>query len=120
MNWLVVSALLGGLGVALGAFGAHGLKKIVDPDLLQVWETGVRYHLFHTLALFGIGLLRRQIEGTALTVGGWLFVAGITIFSGTLYLMTVTGARWLGAITPIGGLSLIAGWVALAIGVWKR
>jgi len=108
--WWRVAGILGALGVALGAFGAHGLKNIVtDPHLMEVWETAARYHLFHALALCAVAAHPRT-PGAA----GWLFFAGIVIFSGSLYTMTLTDQRWLGAITPIGGLCLIGGWIALA------
>ena len=115
MNWLAICAIAGGLGVALGAFGAHGLKTRVPADLLAVFETGVRYHLVHALALLAVGCAGMRWGGAWLDASGWLFLAGIVVFSGSLYVMTFTGARWLGAITPIGGLAFILGWVALAI-----
>ncbi len=108
--WWTVAGVLGALGVVLGAFGAHGLKGVVtDPHLLEVWETAARYHLIHAVALLGVAA-----HPARPTLAGWLFVAGIVVFSGSLYTMTVTGHRWLGAITPIGGLCLIGGWLALA------
>jgi uncharacterized membrane protein YgdD (TMEM256/DUF423 family) len=111
MGWKLASAM-GASGVALGAFGAHGLRQVVaDPHLLEVWDTAARYHLLHAVALL------------ALASGGgrgvWaprLFTLGIAIFSGSLYLMALTDARWLGAVTPLGGLALIAGWVAVGLG----
>ena len=119
-HWLVAGAVLGGLGVILGAFGAHGLKTRVEPALLEVFETGVRYQMYHALALLAVGLAGAQRTNSWLGAAGWLFVVGIAVFSGSLYLMTLTGARWLGAITPLGGVALILGWVALAIGVCKK
>lgn len=107
--WWRIAGIVGALGVALGAFGAHGLRNVVtDPHLLDVWETAARYHLVHALALLAVAGHPRQPK-----LAGALFVVGITIFSGTLYLMTLTGMRWLGAITPIGGVCLIVGWLAL-------
>jgi uncharacterized membrane protein YgdD (TMEM256/DUF423 family) len=118
--WLGIGAVLGALGVALGAFGAHGLKSRVPAELLVVFETGVRYHLVHALALLAVGLAAgRATHPGWLTAAGWLFVAGIAVFSGSLYAMTFSGARWLGAITPLGGLSFILGWIALAIAAWR-
>ena len=112
--WWTVAGILGALGVALGAFGAHGLEgRVTDPHLMEVWHTASRYHLLHALALLGVAAHPR-----APAVPGALFVAGIALFSGSLYTMTLTGARWLGAITPLGGLCLIAGWIALA--AWPR
>lgn len=108
--WWQVAGIAGALGVALGAFGAHGLEgRIDDPHLIEVWHTGARYHLIHALALLGVAAHPAQPAWA-----GWLFVAGIALFSGSLYLMTLTGVRWLGAITPLGGLCFIAAWLVLA------
>jgi uncharacterized membrane protein YgdD (TMEM256/DUF423 family) len=114
-SWMVVGSLLGACGVALGAFGAHGLKARVDPAMLAVFETAVRYHLTHALALLAVAWASERWPGSPATAAGWLFLVGILIFSGSLYLMVLTGARWLGAVTPLGGLALIAGWCALAL-----
>ncbi len=123
----MAGAVLGGLAVVLGAFGAHGLRARVSPEMLQVFETGVRYHFYHALALLGVGLLAAQAGSTpgapaagALLAAAWCFLAGIAVFSGSLYAMTLTGARWLGAITPLGGIAFIAGWVMLALAAWRR
>jgi uncharacterized membrane protein YgdD (TMEM256/DUF423 family) len=118
-GWLATGAIAAGIGVALGAFGAHGLKSRVGPDLLVIFETGVRYHMYHALALLAVAWAASRMPSTWVTASGWLFVAGIAIFSGSLYVMTLTGARWLGAITPIGGLAFILGWVALAAGAFR-
>jgi uncharacterized membrane protein YgdD (TMEM256/DUF423 family) len=118
-GWFVTGAIAAGLAVVLGAFGAHGLKSRVDPELLVIFETGVRYHMYHALALLAVGFAASRWSSPLVGLSGWLFVAGMLIFSGSLYLMTFTGARWLGAITPIGGLALILGWVALAVGVLR-
>jgi uncharacterized membrane protein YgdD (TMEM256/DUF423 family) len=108
--WWRVAGIMGALGVALGAFGAHGLQgRVQDPHLLEVWETAARYHLLHALAVLGVAAHPRQPARA-----GWLFVAGVLLFSGSLYLMTLTGARWLGAITPLGGVCMIGGWLTLA------
>ncbi|MCB9663157.1 MAG: DUF423 domain-containing protein [Alphaproteobacteria bacterium] len=108
--WWTVAGLAGALGVALGAFGAHGLKGVVtDPHLLEVWDTGARYHLIHALALLAVAAHPARPAWA-----GGLFLAGIVLFSGSLYLMTLTGFRWLGAVTPLGGLCFIAGWLVLA------
>ena len=101
---------MGALGVLLGAFGAHGLEGVVDePRLLENWNTGARYHVIHAVALLGVAAHPKQPR-----VAGVAFSVGIVVFSGSLYLMTLTGARWLGAITPIGGVLFIIGWLALA------
>lgn len=108
--WWRIAGVAGATGVLLGAFGAHGLRNLVtDPRLLEVWETGSRYHLLHALALCAVALHPRSPD-----LAGGLFLAGIVIFSGSLYLMTLTGLRWLGAITPIGGICFVIGWLTLA------
>ncbi len=116
MSWFVAGAVLAGVGVALGAFGAHGLKARVTPELLAVFETGVRYHMYHALALLAVGWAMSRNPLPSLQLAGILFVVGIGLFSGSLYLMTFTGARWLGAITPLGGLAFLVGWALLAWG----
>lgn len=114
--FFAIASILGGLAVALGAFGAHALAGRVEPRLLEVFETGVRYHFYHALALVAVVVaIGRWPENSLPAMAGWLFVVGIVVFSGSLYLMTLTGARWLGAITPIGGVAFIAGWVCLAL-----
>ena len=118
-GWFAVGAVAGAVGVALGAFGAHGLKTRVDADLLAVFETGVRYQMYHALALLAVGWAATRWPGSWVGAAGWLFLAGIVVFSGSLYLMTLTGARWLGAITPLGGLAFILGWVSLAVAALK-
>jgi uncharacterized membrane protein YgdD (TMEM256/DUF423 family) len=118
-TWFIAGALAAGLAVVLGAFGAHGLKGRVDAGLLAVFETGVRYHVYHALALLAVGLAAGRWSSPWIGAAGWLFLAGIIVFSGSLYLMTLTGARWLGAITPIGGVAFILGWACLALGVWR-
>ena len=118
-GWFAVGAVAAAPGVALGAFGAHGLKSRVTPDLLVVFETGVRYHMYHALALLAVGWAATRWPTPWVAAAGWLFTAGIVIFSGSLYAMTLTGARWLGAVTPIGGLAFIAAWLALATGALR-
>ncbi len=117
--FLTIGAVLGALGVGAGAFAAHGLKARLTPDLLAVFETGARYQMIHALALLAVGLLLARTPHPAVTASGWLFIIGVVIFSGSLYLLAVTGVRWLGAITPIGGLAMIAGWLSLAWGVFS-
>jgi len=114
-KWIVLGALLGGSSVALGAFGAHGLRGLVTADLLANYETAARYQMYHALALLAVAFVGAQAGAArAANLAGWLFVAGVVIFSGSLYVMTFTGLRWLGAITPIGGAAMIGGWVSLA------
>ena len=112
---LTFASLNGFLVVALGAFGAHALETIADGKAMGVFETGVQYHLFHTLALFGNGLLAGQYPAQKLFwIPASLFAAGIVLFAGSLYLLGATGLSWLGAITPIGGLGFLGGWASLA------
>lgn len=111
---------MGGLGVAFGAFGAHGLKARVTPDLLTIWETGAHYHLIHALALIATAWAIQRFPGGLSVAAGWCFLLGIVIFSGSLYTLAFTGMRWLGAITPIGGVLFIVGWVLLALAAFKR
>lgn len=116
---MFIGALLGGVGVGLGAFGAHGLRQRLSPEMLAVFETGARYQMYHALALLAVAaLLARQDASRALTFAGWSFTAGTFIFSGSLYLLALTGVSTLGAITPIGGVAFLAGWLALAIAAW--
>ena len=117
--FFALGSLSGLLAVALGAFGAHALKGRPDVELLATFEVGVRYQMYHALALLAAGWACTRWPGTAVTASGWLFVAGTVVFSGSLYALALTGARWLGAITPLGGLALLAGWVCLAWAAWK-
>jgi uncharacterized membrane protein YgdD (TMEM256/DUF423 family) len=114
-----MAAAAGLLAVALGAFGAHGLKERLAPEMLAVFETGVRYQMYHALALLAVAWACTRWSGTVVNVGGWLFVAGTLLFSGSLYVLALSGVRWLGAITPIGGLALLAGWLCLAWAAWS-
>ena len=114
-NWFAVGAFAAAIGVTLGAFGAHALKLRITEDLLAVFETGVRYQMYHALALLAVAWAATRWPGPLINASGWLFTLGILIFCGSLYLMTFTGVRWLGAITPIGGLCFILGWIAMAV-----
>lgn len=122
-----MAALLAAAAVMLGAFGAHGLKAKLTPDQLQVFETGVKYQFYHALGLFLLGLLLPQHSSNPLLVyAGYAFMVGILLFSGSLYLLAnktllgIEGWRWLGPVTPLGGLSFIVGWLLLAAGVWRN
>jgi len=106
--------------VALGAFGAHALKARLTPDMTAVWQTAVQYHAWHALALLAVGILMLQDPGRpGLAWVAWLFVAGIALFSGSLYVLALTGVRGLGAITQLGGVAWLAGWAALAWAVFR-
>jgi uncharacterized membrane protein YgdD (TMEM256/DUF423 family) len=112
--FLSLGAISAGLAVAAGAFGAHGLRARLAPDMLAVFETGVRYQMYHALALLAVAWVASRGPGGPAPLAGWLFVAGTVLFSGSLYVLAVTGTRWLGAVTPFGGLCFLAGWAVLA------
>ena len=125
-TFLLLGAVLGALSVILGAFAAHGLKKIVPADSVTTFETGVRYQFYHTFALLAIGILLEKFPSSALVWSGYLFIAGIFLFSGSLYVLTLLkateniGLSKIGIITPIGGLFFVAGWILLFFGILKR
>ena len=116
---LILGATSGFAAVALGAFGAHGLQDLVDVGRQQAFATAVQYHGWHALAVIAAGLAARQSGTRALAVAGWLFIAGMLLFSGSIYALVLGAPRWLGPVTPVGGTLLMAGWVALAVGFWK-
>jgi uncharacterized membrane protein YgdD (TMEM256/DUF423 family) len=119
--FVLIGALAGAAGVALGAFGAHALEARVAPDMLAVWQTAVQYHFWHALGLLAVGIVALHLPVSApLKWAGWLMVAGLVLFSGSLYVLTLGGARWLGAVTPFGGASFIAGWLALAYAMLRH
>ena len=106
--------------VALGAFGAHALKGRLTPEMLAVWHTAVEYHVFHALGLLAVGLIATQLpESALLKWSGWLMLAGIVLFSGSLYALALTGVRWLGAVTPAGGTAFLAAWALLVIAILR-
>ena len=117
--FLMIGALSGATGVAAGAFGAHALRDKLEPRMLEVFETGARYQMYHALALLAIGLIASRWPSTLITTAGWLMVAGTVFFTGSLYAMTFTGVRALGAITPIGGVCFIAGWACVSVAASK-
>ncbi|MDP8925298.1 MAG: DUF423 domain-containing protein [Chloroflexota bacterium] len=119
-HFISIAALSAFIAVAAGAFGAHGLSGVLAADRLAVFETAVRYQMYHALALLLVGWLAAQTTNRVLQVAGWLFIVGTILFSGSLYALTLSGVRWLGAITPFGGLAFLAGWLALAWGCWRR
>jgi uncharacterized membrane protein YgdD (TMEM256/DUF423 family) len=110
----IAGAVAAMIGVIVGAFGAHGLRGRLSPADLEIFETGVRYHMYHALGLFAVAWAASRWPSGATTLAGWLLIVGIVVFSGSLYALVLTGQRWLGAVTPIGGVALIAGWAALA------
>lgn len=117
--WLLIGSVAGFLGVAGGAFGAHALKARLSEAMLANFETGTRYLLAHAVALLVVGVLASREGAPSLAAVGWSFTVGMTIFTGTLWVMALTNMRWLGAITPIGGTALIVGWVLLAVAAFK-
>ena len=119
-TFFIIAGLLGALSVALGAFGAHALEARISANLLQTYETAVRYQFFHVFALFIAAMaIGRYPNNNMGTIAGWLFIAGIVIFSGSLYVLVASGQSWLGAVTPLGGVALIAGWICLALAAWR-
>jgi uncharacterized membrane protein YgdD (TMEM256/DUF423 family) len=120
--FVILGSINMALAIALGAFGAHGLAGKVSEKMLQIWNTGAHYHIIHGLALIAVGLLMARTGGNAtlLTVAGWLLFVGIVLFSGSLYTLVLTNIKVLGAITPIGGVSFIIGWVLVAIAAAKH
>ena len=118
-SFLMLAAFFGFTGVALGAFAAHSLKNRLSADYLAIFHTGVTYQLVHALALFGVALLAVHLPGRLVGWAGYLFVLGIVLFSGSLYLLTLTGISKLGMITPIGGLCFLAGWLCLGLAAWR-
>ena len=118
--FITLASLSGMLAVVLGAFGAHALKSRLDDNALNIFHTAVQYHFYHSFALLAVGVIALSQPQTALLKSsGYLFILGILIFSGSLYLMSITGVRWLGAVTPLGGLAFIVGWACLAATGWK-
>ncbi len=128
-KWIFLGAVMGGLGVAVGAFGAHGLPVVLEalrvapdeaPRLVETFRTGVLYHLVHAPALILVGVIARERSSLLLATAGWCFVLGVILFSGLLYALALTGPKWLGAIVPAGGLLMVAGWLALAASAWTN
>jgi len=123
--FFLIATIGGALAVAAGAFGAHGLKPKLTPEQLAAYETGVRYHFLHIIVLLMVAIVMPRVSSVLSLYAGWCFVAGILLFSGSLYLLSCKSIlhiehwRWLGPITPIGGLLLIIGWLLLAIGLWN-
>ena len=120
-TFLILGALNTLLGIALGAFGAHGLKRILSADMLAVYHTGVQYHFYHAFGIIIIGLLLQHFPNSRLLpLSGWLMMVGIVLFSFSLYILSLTGMRGLGMITPFGGVSFLSAWGLLAYAIWKE
>jgi len=118
--FFIAGSIFGFLGVALGAFATHGLKAYIDANLLVTFETGVRYQMYHSFALLVVALAYTKWPGKGLIISGWMFIAGIFLFSGSLYVLSLSGVRSLGMITPFGGLAFLTGWLSMIWSVWKK
>lgn len=116
-GFVIAGATLAAVAVAAGAFGAHALQARLTPDRLATWETAARYHMYHALALVALGAIAARWPAPLLHLAGWLFIAGIVVFSGTVYALALGAPRWLGAVTPLGGVALITGWIVLAVAI---
>lgn len=117
---IIIGALLLALAIIIGAFGSHALKSRIAPEMMLVYKTGVEYHFYHALGILLIGILSFHIQSCLLNWAAVLLMIGILLFSGSLYVLAITGIKWFGAITPFGGISFIIGWVLLALSVWKK
>lgn len=118
-RFIIIGSISGFISVAAGAFGAHVLEQRLEPNLLTTFETAARYEMYHALALVAAGLLLLRTPCTAAHVAGWAFVIGTVLFSGSLYALVFSDQRWLGAITPAGGVAFLVGWAALAFAAWR-
>ena len=116
----VLGAIFGALGVGLGAFGAHGLKGRVEESSIAIWQTAASYQMWHALALIAVAWVISEGTSTAARVSGIAFTLGVLLFSGSLYVLVLSGQKWLGAVTPLGGLAFIVGWVSLAVALWPQ
>lgn len=117
--FFVIASFFGFLAVAGGAFGAHELRQTLSPEMLAIFETAVRYQMYHTFALALAAWASGKYEDRRFLVAGWLFVTGVALFSGSLYILAVSGTRWWGAVTPVGGVAFLAGWIYLMWGFWR-
>ena len=120
-TFFIIGSILSGIAVATGAFGAHGLKNLVSAEALETWDKAVHYQMVHGLALLVLAwaLTHWPEQAKLLGIGGWLFLAGTILFSGSLYILVLSGVKWLGAITPLGGVAFVAGWLYLVIAAWR-
>jgi uncharacterized membrane protein YgdD (TMEM256/DUF423 family) len=120
-RFIFLGSVNAGLAVILGAFGAHALKEKLASDMMAAYQTGVQYHFYHALGLFAVALAAAQLPASGLVkASGWIMLAGIVLFSGSLYVLSLSGIRWLGAITPFGGTAFIAAWVLLAVAALRK
>ena len=117
---IAVGCLLAGVAVAAGAFGAHMLKSVLDPPMLAVFETAARYQMYHALGTIAAGLACRLFDRPQVARAGWCFAAGVVLFCGSLYGVSLLGIRWLGAVTPVGGLAFITGWSLFGWSIWRE
>ena len=118
-RWLLWGSILAALAVAAGAFGAHALSSRLAPDMLSVYETAVRYQMYHALGLLAVAWMTTQDDARLPDIAGYLFVAGVALFSGSLYALVLTGTNWLGAVTPLGGVAFIGGWICVALHAYR-
>lgn len=118
--FFITASIMGLLAVVFGAFGAHLLKAHLGADQLATYEIGVRYQMYHTFALLAVGLAYTRWPGKALIASGWLFIIGTVLFSGSLYVLSLTGMRWVVVVTPLGGLAFLAAWLCMAWSVWRK
>jgi uncharacterized membrane protein YgdD (TMEM256/DUF423 family) len=118
--FFAIGAISAFIAVAAGAFGAHGLRGRVTPEMLSIFEVGVRYQIYHAVGLMAAAWAHTRWPSTRIVTGGWFFVLGTVLFCFSLYLLSLTGLRWLGAVTPLGGLAFLAGWLCLAWAAWRR
>jgi uncharacterized membrane protein YgdD (TMEM256/DUF423 family) len=116
-TFVFLGALSGAIGVGAGAFGAHALRERLEPRMLEVFETGARYQMYHAIALIAVAWVASRWPGSLSTAAGWLFIAGTVLFSGSLYALALSNVRILGAVTPLGGVCFMAGWVCIALAV---
>jgi uncharacterized membrane protein YgdD (TMEM256/DUF423 family) len=120
-TFFIIGSVFAGFCVAAGAFGAHGLKKLVPPEMLDTWDKAVRYQIYHALGLLVVAwaITYWPSQARSFVLGGGLFLGGIILFSGSLYLLVLSGTKWLGAITPFGGAAFVAGWLCMLLGSWR-
>jgi uncharacterized membrane protein YgdD (TMEM256/DUF423 family) len=118
-TWFAVGSILAALAVAAGAFGAHGLENRLSADDLDTYQTAARYHMYHALGLLAVAYAAHRFGGGLVSAAGWLFIAGIILFSGSLFLLALSGIKILGAVAPIGGVCFLAGWACLAVAAWR-